>query len=202
MIATQPTPSSTTASGLPTSGQTSGLSASGTSSGDAFSGASRGNAPPVGAVAAANANGATTVVATNGALVTVPAGTTQTVATNGAVVTTPGVFTTNGPIGIPIITDNGLATTTGVSINGERIVNPAIVSTELASTTSFAEPALPEVGVVTSAATDPAVRKELRKRQNLKRNGQLLYSIAPRTNVDRTWQTPDDGPTPALRTSP
>jgi hypothetical protein len=30
------------------------------------------------------------------------------------------------------------------------------------------------------------------------RNGQLLYSVAPRTNVDRSWQMPDDGPSPAL----
>jgi len=87
-------------------------------------------------------------------------------------------------------------------VNGERIGNPATVTTELAGTTNFgiAESELPQVGVATSAATDPAVRKELRKRQNLKRNGQLLYSIAPRTNVDRTWQAPDDAPTPALRT--
>jgi len=110
------------------------------------------------------------------------------------------VFAT-GSTGIPIITDNGFVTG-GVSVNGERLVNPATVTTELAGTTNFgiAESEVPQVGVATSAATDPAVRKELRKRQNLKRNGQLLYSIAPRTNVDRTWQAPDDAPTPALRT--
>src|SRR5439155_18890911 len=120
---------------------------------------------------------------------------------NAAIVTTPGVFATNGPTGIPIISDAGIVMG-GVSLNGERLVNPAATTTELASTTTFAESTLPQVDVVTSVETDPAVRKELRKRQNLKRNGQLLYSIAPRTNVDRTWQTPDDGPTPALRTSP
>ncbi len=30
------------------------------------------------------------------------------------------------------------------------------------------------------------------------RNGQLLQSIAPRTNVNRTNQMPDDGPSPTL----
>ena len=123
--------------------------------------------------------------------------TTSTLATNGAIVTTRGVITTG------IITDNALVAG-GMNVNGELIGNPATAATELAGTTNFgiAESEVAQVGVATSAATDPAVRRELRKRQNLKRNGQLLYSIAPRTNVDRTWQTPDDGPTPALRTSP
>lgn len=37
-----------------------------------------------------------------------------------------------------------------------------------------------------------------RDRHRVGRNGQLLYSIAPRTNVDRSREVPDDGPSPAL----
>jgi len=37
-----------------------------------------------------------------------------------------------------------------------------------------------------------------RDRHRVGRNGQLLYSIAPRTNVDRSREMPDDGPSPAL----
>ncbi|HXF81105.1 MAG TPA: hypothetical protein VN598_19705, partial [Usitatibacter sp.] len=37
-----------------------------------------------------------------------------------------------------------------------------------------------------------------RDRRRVGRNGQLLYSIAPRTNVDRSREVPDDGPSPAL----
>ena len=42
-------------------------------------------------------------------------------------------------------------------------------------------------------------KRELRKRQNVPRNKQLLNTIAPRTNVDRTWQMADGPPSPALR---
>jgi hypothetical protein len=98
--------------------------------------------------------------------------------------------------------DNGLAAG-GVSVNGERLANPAgIAASDLTAGADFgiAASSVPQVGIATSvAAADPAVRKELRKRQALKRNDQLLYSIAPRTNVDRSWQMPNDPPTPALR---
>jgi hypothetical protein len=45
---------------------------------------------------------------------------------------------------------------------------------------------------------DRAINQVSRDRKRIGRNGQLLYSIAPRTNVDRSAQMPDDGPSPAL----
>jgi len=174
VIATQVTPSSATASGIPAPGETSGLSINGTSTGDAFSGTSRGEAPPVGAVAASgvtntNETGINTVIGTNGAL------------------------------GFPVIVDNGLVAPGTVSINGELMGNPAgnaVVASNGAILSGSAF--VPQVGVATTE-NDPRVRRELDKRRNLKRNGQLLYSIAPRTNVDRSWQMPDDPISPALR---
>jgi hypothetical protein len=47
-------------------------------------------------------------------------------------------------------------------------------------------------------SVDRAINQVSRDRKRVGRNGQLLYSVAPRTNVDRSWQMPDDGPSPAL----
>jgi hypothetical protein len=51
----------------------------------------------------------------------------------------------------------------------------------------------------TSASLDRVIKQAERDRKKAGRNGQLLYSIAPRTGVDRSGQMPDDGPTPALK---
>jgi len=48
------------------------------------------------------------------------------------------------------------------------------------------------------ASVNRAIRQVQRDRARIGRNGQLLYSIAPRTNVDRSNEMPDDGPSPAL----
>ncbi len=59
--------------------------------------------------------------------------------------------------------------------------------------------ALVTTGTTQSSRTlDRAIKQAERDRKKIGRNGQLLRSIAPRTNVDRTEQMPDDGPTPAL----
>ena len=61
---------------------------------------------------------------------------------------------------------------------------------------------IPDANAPVSAANgvsvDRAINQVSRDRKRVGRNGQLLYSVAPRTNVDRTWQMPDDGPSPAL----
>jgi hypothetical protein len=49
-----------------------------------------------------------------------------------------------------------------------------------------------------TAGLDRAIKQTERDRKKIGRNGQLLQTIAPRTNVDRSDQMPDDGPTPAL----
>ena len=48
------------------------------------------------------------------------------------------------------------------------------------------------------ASVDRAIRHVSRDRKRIGRNGQLLYSIAPRTGVDRSKEMPDDGPSPSL----
>ena len=50
-----------------------------------------------------------------------------------------------------------------------------------------------------SVSLDRVIKSAERDRRKVGRNGQLLYSIAPRTSVDRTNEMPDDGPTPALK---
>ncbi len=50
-----------------------------------------------------------------------------------------------------------------------------------------------------SVSLDRVIKSAERDRRKAGRNGQLLYSIAPRTSVDRSNEMPDDGPTPALR---
>ena len=45
---------------------------------------------------------------------------------------------------------------------------------------------------------DRAIKAVKKDRKKIGRNGQLLQSIAPRTNVDRTGEMPDDGATLAL----
>jgi hypothetical protein len=51
----------------------------------------------------------------------------------------------------------------------------------------------------TSASLDRVIKQAERDRKKAGRNGQLLYSIAPRSSVDRSAEMPDDGPTPALK---
>jgi hypothetical protein len=45
---------------------------------------------------------------------------------------------------------------------------------------------------------DRVIKSAEKDRKKIGKNGQLLNSIAPRTNVDRSAEMPDDGPTPAL----
>jgi hypothetical protein len=49
-----------------------------------------------------------------------------------------------------------------------------------------------------SQSFDRAVNVVKRDRQRVGRNGQLLQSIAPRTDADRSREMPDDGPSPTL----
>ena len=48
------------------------------------------------------------------------------------------------------------------------------------------------------ANVDRAINQVSRDRKRIGRNGQLLYSIAPRTNVDRSNEMPDDPLPPSL----
>lgn len=111
-------------------------------------------------------------------------------------------------------------TTSGVGATGTTTLapylatpmyaNPSDSTLGVASTTTPTTSALASTDLVYGNASlvteaqvngvnvDRAINQVSRERKRVGRNGQLLYSIAPRTNVDRTAQMPDDGPSPAL----
>jgi hypothetical protein len=158
-----------------TSGQTSGTSISGTSSGDAFTGSSRGNAPAVGPGATTTNpldRNAGAIFNANGERI-------------GTVMGTGGVINPDTGV-IASGTDTGA--TTSANANNTANLNGATADTR--------------IGVVTSTPElDQATRRELqRQRRTVERKGQMMHSLAPRTNVDRTDQMPDDS-TPLLSPS-
>jgi hypothetical protein len=145
-------------------------------------------------------------------------GTTSGASATGTTATTTGT-TTAGALGAPTIVGFGAL---GTSPNGGLVVAPitaipsdvttgsAMANTTLASSTptftnaDIVGASLAQNGIaVTERTGDPrsfdrAVDMVKRDRLRAGRNGQLVYSVAPRTNVDRTWQMPDDGPGPSL----
>jgi hypothetical protein len=163
----------TTATGT-TAGTTAGTSISGTSTGDAFSGSSRGNAPPMGAASVQNnavvnsgsnfnANGERIGVLTPDAGVIVGGG----VASGSA-----------GASG------GGGASDTG---GGNAGFNAGFANANTATGTAGV------AGVSTTPELDRATRREAeRARRTVETRSQMMHSIAPRTNVDRTDQMPDD----------
>jgi hypothetical protein len=149
------------------------------------------------AVAANHASGSTSSL---GPLAGAPiAGTgTETGSTGtGTIVGTTGTL----PIGVPVfntftpsdVTSTGTTTTT----------TPVLASNGVFASDVYGTPVLSANVVTTDQATNDAavnraVRQVSRDRARIGRNGQLLYSIAPRTNVDRSNEMPDDGPSPSL----
>lgn len=115
---------------------------------------------------------------------------------------TPGInaaASVNGIVSPAII--NG--TQSMVTADGERIDNGASAGFANAQVdqgqfNGSAGSAVTVETVRNSQSFDRAVNVVKRDRQRVGRNGQLLQSIAPRTNVDRSREMPDDGPSPAL----
>jgi hypothetical protein len=112
--------------------------------------------------------------------------------------TTTGAIGTMPFLGTPIYanpsdTTLGLASSTAPTTTG-------LASTDLV----YGNASLAAQGIAVTEAqangvnVDRAINQVSRDRKRIGRNGQLLYSIAPRTNVDRSAQMPDDGPSPAL----
>jgi hypothetical protein len=105
-----------------------------------------------------------------------------------------------GSSGLVIVpaTGNPADVTNGVAMSG----NGTILAQGLASGDVLAGAVLVpnngNVAAVNGVSVDRAINQVSRDRKRVGRNGQLLYSVAPRTNVDRSWQMPDDGPSPAL----
>jgi hypothetical protein len=107
--------------------------------------------------------------------------------------------TTNGGVAGIVTVDNGLGVlANGVNANGEVI----------GSTLQQPAASLPQqqVFVQQQSALAPELtaleRRELRKRKQRAEERAAPEQRRPRTNVDRTWQMPDDPPSPALSTSP
>jgi hypothetical protein len=162
-----------------TSGQTAGSSVSGTSSGDAFSGSSRGNAPPVGPAAGNNGlsnpvdrNASGAIFNANGERLFVPE----------AAGVAAGTYGTGGMV-------------SGSPASGYSANDNAGAGNGAAGGTGAADV---RTGATTTPELDQAARREAQRiRKTVERKGQMMNSIAPRTEVDRTNQMPDDS-TPLL----
>ena len=88
-----------------------------------------------------------------------------------------------------------------VDMNGNIVASNAAYAVSPAATTEVTN-AAPQYIAADVAFADNTMNQVIgnakRDRHRVGRNGQLLYSIAPRTNVDRSREMPDDGPSPAL----
>ncbi len=95
----------------------------------------------------------------------------------------------------------------GVTSDGERVIDNSTAAqySEPGTQLQYNGKAQTAVSAQETASSsrsfDSAVNEVKRERRKIGRNGQLLQSIAPRTNVDRTNEMPDDGPSPALTVS-
>ena len=98
------------------------------------------------------------------------------------------------PFGTPDVTSSGAVAST---------TPPTLASNGVFASDVYGTPVLSANGVTAEqaaneASVNRAIRQVSRDRARVGRNGQLLYSIAPRTNVDRRNEMPDDGPSPSL----
>jgi hypothetical protein len=125
--------------------------------------------------------------------------------TSGGTTTTTGGTTT----GIVVGSSLGFPGSVGTIVNsGEPAVDAngnivggiaAYSATPAAAQVAMAAPVYSSAEVAYADNTmNQVIGEAKRDRHRVGRNGQLLYSIAPRTNVDRSREVPDDGPSPAL----
>ena len=147
------------------------------------------------AVAANHASGSTSSLGPLAGAPSVSGTTTGTGTTVGATVGTTGVLPfAVAPFGTPDVTSSAAVAST---------TSPTLASNGVFASDVYGTPVL-SANVVTSeqaaneASVNRAIRQVSRDRARIGRNGQLLYSIAPRTNVDRRNEMPDDGPSPSL----
>jgi hypothetical protein len=100
----------------------------------------------------------------------------------------------------PVIVDGG-AFGANAAV-GERVDNGSVNANAAtyagAQVDQFAGAAVDVEASRNSQSFDRAVNTVKRDRQRIGRNGQLLQSIAPRTDADRSHEMPDDPPSPAL----
>jgi len=149
-------------------------------------------------------------------------------ANNGASSVNSGTGTTSGTGATGTGSSTGTTTTTtttgGAVVGSPFLVNPSDLTTGafannasalplasngmVGSSDVYSAPVLASNGIAVTedqlvaranaGNVDRAINQVQRDRKRMGRNGQLLYSIAPRTNVDRSKEMPDDGPSPAL----
>ena len=89
-----------------------------------------------------------------------------------------------------------------VDVNGNIVAGNAAYAVTPAATEVIANAPPQYIGAEVALADNTmnqVIGDAKRDRRRVGRNGQLLYSIAPRTNVDRSREVPDDGPSPALK---
>jgi hypothetical protein len=165
------TTTTTGTTGTTATGTTAGPSISGTSTGDAFSGSSRGNAPPMGAASVQNnaLGNAGNNFNANGERI--------------------GVFTPDSGV----IVGGGVASGSAASGGGGGAGDTGGGNAGFNGGFAKANNATGNAGVSTTPELDRATRREAqRARRTVESRSQMMHSIAPRTNVDRTDQMPDD----------
>ena len=131
-------------------------------------------------------------------------GATGTGSSNGT--TNTGTATTSAAGTVPFIVTPIYSNPSDVTAGFATIpaANGSIMANGIAGNDVYASAATaPDVTMAANAANgvsvDRAINQVSRDRKRVGRNGQLLYSIAPRSNgVDRSREMPDDGPSPAL----
>jgi hypothetical protein len=126
-----------------------------------------------------------------------------------------GVMSGGSNAATPRATPNSVPAPASASANGlapgvSGGVNPALGDAATSDSASDVDPAKAPANPVdanaqttatvdTAAASknlDRAIKSEEKDRAKLGRNGQMLESVAPRTNVDRTNQMANDAPSP------
>lgn len=175
-----PTPGSTSGTGT---GSTSGLGATGTTTGVPLT-------PGTSTTRTVNADGTTTVTTSSsqGWMM-------ETFDRNGMLIAK--TDSRSSPFAAPVI--NG--TPAGVTADGERLREEERAAAGMAAPlVELQERAMLNADLARSSVSlNRVIRDAEKDRRKIGRNGQLLHTIAPRTDgVDRSHEMPDDGPTPAL----
>ncbi len=147
------------------------------------------------AVAANHASGSTSSLGPLAGAPNVSGTTTGTGTTVGTTVGTTGALPfAVAPFGTPDVTSSAaVASTTTPTLASNGVFASDVYGTPVLSANVVATEQ-----VTNDATVNRAIRQVTRDRARIGRNGQLLYSIAPRTNVDRRNEMPDDGPSASL----
>jgi len=131
-------------------------------------------------------------------------GTTAGTATTRGTGTTTGTGTTVGTTGVlpfavaPFGTPDVTSSATVASATTPTLASNGVFASDVYGTPVLSANVVTTEQATNDATVNRAIRQVSRDRARIGRNGQLLYSIAPRTSVDRRNEMPDDGPSPSL----